>query len=99
MDYDRRLKDIRSERVDSDTTVGTLIIYEAGRDDSGNYTCSPSNLDSASVLLHVLNGKSIIINAYNDCYKHLKLVLLNKSFRYTSIGGIELLQSTEHIIH
>uniref|UniRef100_A0A1B6ED63 Ig-like domain-containing protein n=1 Tax=Clastoptera arizonana TaxID=38151 RepID=A0A1B6ED63_9HEMI len=57
LDYDRRLKDIRSERVGSDTTVGTLIIFEARRDDSGNYTCSPSNLDSASVLLHVLNGE------------------------------------------
>ena len=57
LNYDRNAKDIRMERVGPDTTVGTLIIYNGRRVDSGNYTCSPSNLDSASVLLHVLNGK------------------------------------------
>lgn len=67
LDYDRSLIDIRTERVVSDTTVGTLIIYEARRDDSGNYTCHPSNLDSASVLLHVLNGKPI-------CYSFILLL-------------------------
>lgn len=56
LDYDRKQKDIVSERVSADTTVGSLVIYEARREDSGNYTCSPSNLDSASVTLHVLNG-------------------------------------------
>ncbi|XP_046678163.1 uncharacterized protein LOC124366015 isoform X1 [Homalodisca vitripennis] len=57
LDYDRKLKDIVSERVSADTTVGSLVIYEARREDSGNYTCSPSNLDSASVQLHVLNDE------------------------------------------
>lgn len=57
LDYDRRYKDIRVERVGPDTTVGTLILYQATKEDSGNYTCSPSNLDSSSVLLHVLNGE------------------------------------------
>lgn len=57
LNYDRNAKDIRMERVGPDTTVGTLIIYNGRREDSGNYTCSPSNLDSASVLLHVLNGE------------------------------------------
>jgi hypothetical protein len=56
LDYDRNLLDIRTERVGSDTTIGSLVIYEARRPDAGNYTCNPSNLDSASVLLHVLNG-------------------------------------------
>ncbi|XP_049822414.1 hemicentin-2-like [Aethina tumida] len=49
--------DIRMEREGSETTVSTLIIYHTRHEDSGNYTCSPSNLDSASVLLHVLNGE------------------------------------------
>ncbi|GFG36658.1 hypothetical protein Cfor_09399, partial [Coptotermes formosanus] len=57
LNYDPSAKDIRMERVGPDTTVGTLIIYNGQREDSGNYTCSPSNLDSASVLLHVLNGE------------------------------------------
>lgn len=34
-----------------------LVIHNARLEDSGNYTCSPSNLDSASVTLHVLHGK------------------------------------------
>lgn len=57
LDYDRRQKDIRVERVGADTMVGTLVLFHATKEDSGNYTCSPSNLDSASVLLHVLNGR------------------------------------------
>jgi hypothetical protein len=65
LNYDRNAKDIRMERVGPDTTVGTLIIYNGRREDSGNYTCSPSNLDSASVLLHVLNG---------ECYRNVCLI-------------------------
>ncbi|XP_059490260.1 lachesin-like [Neocloeon triangulifer] len=57
LNYDKTQKEIKVERVDKDTTIGTLIIYSGRREDSGNYTCAPSNLDSASVLLHVLNGE------------------------------------------
>jgi len=57
LDYDRRQKDIRVERVGPDTMVGTLVLFHVTKEDSGNYTCSPSNLDSASVMLHVLNGE------------------------------------------
>ncbi|KPJ04434.1 hypothetical protein RR46_01899 [Papilio xuthus] len=87
LDYDRRLVDIRTERLPPDTTVltslaspqpfcttagqthityeclihmihvGNLIIYNPRREDSGNYSCSPSNLDAASVVLHVLSGE------------------------------------------
>lgn len=57
MNYDKNALDIRMERIGSDTTVGTLIIYHSLPQHSGNFTCSPSNLNSASVMLHVLNGK------------------------------------------
>ncbi|XP_012282057.1 cell adhesion molecule 4 [Orussus abietinus] len=49
-------REIRTERANGDT-VSSLVIHNAQREDSGNYTCSPSNLDSASVQLHVLNGE------------------------------------------
>ncbi|XP_030756140.1 hemicentin-2-like isoform X1 [Sitophilus oryzae] len=55
--YDKNAIDIRLDREGTDTTVSTLIIFHTSSEDSGNYTCSPSNLDSASVLLHVLNGE------------------------------------------
>ncbi|XP_041980588.1 lachesin-like [Aricia agestis] len=57
LNYDRSLVEIRMERLAPDTTVGNLIIYNPRREDSGNYSCSPSNLDSASVVLHVLSGE------------------------------------------
>lgn len=57
LNYDKNLVEIQMERVAPDATVGNLIIFSPRRDDSGNYTCSPSNLDSASVMLHVLSGE------------------------------------------
>ncbi|KAJ0175363.1 hypothetical protein K1T71_009504 [Dendrolimus kikuchii] len=57
LNYDRTLVEIRMERVPPDTTVGNLVIYSPRREDSGNYSCAPSNLDSASVVLHVLSGE------------------------------------------
>jgi len=58
LQFEPGTKEIRVERSGTDTTVGTLVLYSATTEDSGNYTCSPSNLDSATVFLHVLNGKN-----------------------------------------
>lgn len=55
--YDQGQIDIRIARKGTDTTISTITIFRTRSEDSGNYTCSPSNLDSASVYLHVLNGK------------------------------------------
>lgn len=55
--YDQGQIDIRIARKGTDTTISTITIFRTRPEDSGNYTCSPSNLDSASVYLHVLNGK------------------------------------------
>ncbi|XP_015604174.1 cell adhesion molecule 4 [Cephus cinctus] len=56
LNYQMDKQDIQEERIDSDI-INSLIIRNARREDSGNYTCNPSNLDSASVQLHVLNGE------------------------------------------
>lgn len=57
IEFNKNILDIRTERTSADSTTSTLTIYHTQKEDSGNYTCSPSNLNSASVLLHVLNGK------------------------------------------
>ncbi|XP_049269783.1 zwei Ig domain protein zig-8 [Rhipicephalus sanguineus] len=40
-----------------DAYVSSLFIRNARPQDSGNYTCGPSNADSTSVVVHVLNGE------------------------------------------
>ncbi|XP_055387744.1 protein sidekick-1-like isoform X2 [Condylostylus longicornis] len=39
------------------TKTSRLLITKATAMDSGNYTCSPSNSGSASVIVHVINGE------------------------------------------
>lgn len=39
--------------------IGSLVIEATKKQDSGNYTCSPSNSPSSTVTLHVLNSKYI----------------------------------------
>lgn len=49
---------ILSKRIDGTTdSISNLKIPNTRKQDSGNYTCSPNNLHSASVMLHVLNGE------------------------------------------
>ncbi|CAH1166733.1 unnamed protein product [Phyllotreta striolata] len=38
-------------------TTSRLLIQKAGQSDSGLYTCAPSNANSASVRVHILNGE------------------------------------------
>ncbi|CRK99609.1 CLUMA_CG012921, isoform A [Clunio marinus] len=39
------------------TKTSKLVIARAMSSDSGNYTCTPSNSDPASVMVHVINGE------------------------------------------
>lgn len=43
--------------TEKQTRTSRLLISRALPTDSGNYTCSPSSSDAASVLVHVLNGE------------------------------------------
>ncbi|CAB0035031.1 unnamed protein product [Trichogramma brassicae] len=45
--------------TEKQTRTSHLLISRALPVDSGNYTCAPSTAESASVLVHVLNGKCI----------------------------------------
>jgi len=44
--------------TEKQTRTSRLLISKAQPPDTGNYTCAPSASDSASVTVHVLNGKS-----------------------------------------
>lgn len=52
--------------TEKQTRTSRLLIARALPADSGNYTCSPSSSDSASVLVHVLNGESC---TYTTCFR------------------------------
>ncbi|KAF5307145.1 hypothetical protein FQR65_LT00661 [Abscondita terminalis] len=43
-----------------DITVSYLLVQRARNTDSGKYTCSPSNANPKTLIVHVLNGKLII---------------------------------------
>lgn len=49
--------DMSVERLNADTSVGSLSVRNAHQRSSGNYTCKPSNLQPASIFLHVLEGR------------------------------------------
>ncbi|XP_066152898.1 zwei Ig domain protein zig-8-like isoform X2 [Euwallacea fornicatus] len=44
--------------TEKQTKTSRLLISRATPEDSGNYTCSPSSSDAASVLVHVLQGET-----------------------------------------
>ena len=51
-----------------DITTSFLLIQDAQPDDSGKYSCSPSNADVAQVRVHVLKGKpSVTENELIQC--------------------------------
>lgn len=56
IDYEGR-GGVRVHTQNGRDTVSHLLVKEAGPGDTGRYTCSPSNGESASVMLHVLNGE------------------------------------------
>lgn len=45
--------------TEKQTRTSRLLIARALPADSGNYTCAPSSSDSASVVVHVLNGEFV----------------------------------------
>lgn len=64
---------LETEKTDGGTT-SRLMLTRAVLRDSGNYTCVPTGAISASVQVHVLNGKyntSVIIVFY-DLYCYFK---------------------------
>lgn len=57
INYDTIRGGISVNTVKGVTTVSTVVITNAQRSDSGNYSCKPTNAETTSVTVHVLNGE------------------------------------------
>ena len=62
-------------KVISDAASSTLIIERAQSVHSGNYSCVPYNVNPSSVIVHILNGKKLLL---------LLLLLLTLHIGHTS---------------
>lgn len=53
-----------------ETTTSFLLIQQARPSDSGTYQCNPSNAQSKSVVVHVLNGEFNFSSISNSLLVH-----------------------------
>lgn len=57
INYDSSRGETSLQKAGNDTVVSKLYIKDAQPDYSGNYTCGPSNADSISISVYILNGE------------------------------------------
>ncbi|XP_076352845.1 zwei Ig domain protein zig-8-like isoform X2 [Tachypleus tridentatus] len=84
INYDSSRGQTTLQKVNGDTAVSSLYIKNAKTKDSGNYTCGPSNADSTSISVHVLNGEQLAAMQHDentsspscDCYYPLPPVVI-----------------------
>ncbi|TMW51965.1 hypothetical protein DOY81_002955 [Sarcophaga bullata] len=70
------------------TRTSKLLISKATSADSGNYTCSPSSSDSASVVVHVINGEHPAAMQHGNNSASTLTQSLRKSLRSLSYEAI-----------
>lgn len=56
INYDSSRGEITIQKSTGDSAISRLFIKDATADDSGNYTCCPSNTEATSISVYVLNG-------------------------------------------
>ncbi|XP_042904497.1 zwei Ig domain protein zig-8-like isoform X2 [Parasteatoda tepidariorum] len=57
INYDSSRGEISMYKSSEDSTTSRLFIKDATAEDSGNYTCCPSNTQATSIPVYVLNGE------------------------------------------
>ncbi|XP_035904108.1 protein sidekick-1-like [Anopheles stephensi] len=67
------------------TKTSKLVIARAMPSDSGNYTCSPSSSDSASVVVHVINGEQPAAMQHGNSSAN-SVLINNRSFSHRGHG-------------
>ena len=51
----------RQVEVTTDRYTSTLVLHNVQKSDSGNYSCVPSNSIPASIFVHILNGRLLLL--------------------------------------
>ncbi|XP_049278709.1 protein sidekick-1-like isoform X1 [Anopheles funestus] len=69
------------------TKTSKLVIARAMPSDSGNYTCSPSSSDSASVVVHVINGEQPAAMQHGNSSAN-SVLINNRSFSHRGHGPL-----------
>ncbi|XP_055938358.1 zwei Ig domain protein zig-8-like isoform X3 [Argiope bruennichi] len=85
INFDPGRINIALQKAGNNTAISRLRIRNAEASDSGNYSCSPSNADVASIFVHVLKASSL-----KYCYEP---VMLLPSI-VGSIGGLRAWRQT-----
>lgn len=88
INYDDSRRDITIETTPGPRTQSRLIIREPQITDSGNYTCSASNTEPASIFVFVSKGKLfsyyisvLLYGAFKTC-RHQQRKLIEETFTY-----------------
>ncbi|XP_058065752.1 protein sidekick-like [Anopheles bellator] len=80
-----------------DVTTSHLLIQNADLDDSGKYSCSPSNADVASVRVHVLNVRAVVSGEHPEAMQTggaTGTALPPSALRLLTVGLLALLLAT-----
>lgn len=91
INYDDSRRDISIDTTPGPRTQSRLIIREPQISDSGNYTCSASNTEPASIYVFVSKGKFFLL-CFNECMtehirvKHTLMVCQSNKNLYNDIA-------------
>lgn len=75
---------VQKDPLKNDVVISRLLIKKARLDDSGNYTCSPSNAEPASSYVHVLQGEKRMSNQIQNDWTQTDHQLNNEGHHSSS---------------
>uniref|UniRef100_A0A1B0FNB0 Ig-like domain-containing protein n=2 Tax=Glossina TaxID=44049 RepID=A0A1B0FNB0_GLOMM len=81
------------------TRTSKLLISKATSNDSGNYTCSPSSSDSASVVVHVINGEHPAAMQHGNNSASSQTQSLSKTLQQLSRNTVAAFFSVSALYH
>lgn len=90
INYDDSRRDVSIETTPGPRTQSRLIIREPQISDSGNYTCSASNTEPASIYVFVSKGtKELSLKIYNSMQSRIANLFILRLFLGQLSGQLE----------